>query len=232
MWREFVHFGRLRLLASAAHFTGKSRKLLGVVKDGRRQRCPRSSPAGTVRPVHLVELEEVTDQQWAELIDGEIEPWGGDSAERMSWQPKEWYIAARGEDGTLIALAGAAAGAVDIENAGGFDVLGVGGVFVHASHRGRGLAMLVVRELLARARTDPASPERAMLFCRTLLTGLYEKLGFRQIEASVWAQQPEGRVEMPILAMWRPLSASDDPGLAPADPGWPPGRVDIRGLPF
>ncbi len=194
--------------------------------------CPRSCPADTVSLVQLVELEEVTDRQWAEIIDGEIAPWGGDSAERMSWQPKEWYIAARGEDDTLVALAGAAVGAVDIENAGGFDVLGVGGVFVHASHRGRGLATLVVRELLARAGTDPASPERAMLFCRTHLTGLYERLGFRQIEASVSAQQPEGRVEMPILAMWRALSASDHPGPAPATPGWPPGRVDVRGLPF
>src|SRR5690242_6457507 len=33
MWRGLDHCGRLRLLASAEHFTGKSVKLLGVAKD-------------------------------------------------------------------------------------------------------------------------------------------------------------------------------------------------------
>jgi hypothetical protein len=62
-----------------------------------------------------------------------------------------------------------------------------------------------------------------MLFCRPQLTGLYRKLGFREIDAPVWAEQPQGRIEMPLPAMWHPLSSEAE---------WPAGRVDVRGLPF
>ena len=35
MWRELVNCGRLRLLASAGDFTGKSEKMLGLGKENR-----------------------------------------------------------------------------------------------------------------------------------------------------------------------------------------------------
>jgi len=173
--------------------------------------------------VHLVELEAVTDEQWEEIIGDEVEPWGGGGGERMSWREKEWYVAAKSGDDTLAALAGATVAGVDVESGGSFDVLGIGGVFVRASERGHGLALLVVKELLRRAEEDTSSPDRAMLFCRPHLRKLYEKFGFREIEAPVWAGQPDGRVEMPMPAMWRPLAEGAQ---------WPPGRVDLRGLPF
>jgi GNAT superfamily N-acetyltransferase len=179
--------------------------------------------AGTVKLVHVAELDEVTDEQWAELIDDEVEPWGGGPGERMSWQQKEWYVAVRSVNETLLALAGAAVATVDVEDGSSFEVLGIGGVFVRASQRGRGLALLAVKHLLARAEADTSSPGRAMLFCRPHLTGFYAKFGFEEIEAPVWAQQPGGRVEVPMPAMWRPLSDDTD---------WPPGRVDVHGLPF
>jgi hypothetical protein len=53
--------------------------------------------------------------------------------------------------------------------------------------------------------------------------GLYEKLGFAEIDAPVWADQPGGAVEMPLRALWRPLRAGAR---------WPDGRVQVRGLPF
>jgi hypothetical protein len=38
--------------------------------------------------MELVELEEVTSQQWRELVAGEREPWGGE-AERLAWGDKQ-----------------------------------------------------------------------------------------------------------------------------------------------
>jgi hypothetical protein len=73
------------------------------------------------------------------------------------------------------------------------------------------------------AQAAQRGPQHAMLFCRPELVGLYAQLGFREIEAPVWADQPGGRIEMPARAMW--LALRD--GAA-----WPPGRVDVRGLPF
>jgi hypothetical protein len=62
-----------------------------------------------------------------------------------------------------------------------------------------------------------------MLFCRPALTSLYAQFGFVTIEAPVWVDQPGGRVEMPMPAMWSALGG---------DAGWPPGRVDLLGEPF
>jgi hypothetical protein len=92
---------------------------------------------------------------------------------------------------------------------------------VTRSLRGRGLMSTLVEPLLRLA--EGLGPERAMLFCRPELVAPYRRLGFIEIAAPVWADQPEGRIEMPMAAMWRALR----PGAK-----WPPGRVDVRGLPF
>jgi hypothetical protein len=73
------------------------------------------------------------------------------------------------------------------------------------------------------ALAEGLGPERAMLFCRPELVALYRRRGFVEIDAPVWVDQPGGRIEMPLAAMWRPLRAGAE---------WPPGRVDVRGLPF
>ena len=71
---------------------------------------------------------------------------------------------------------------------------------------------------------ETMGPERATIFCRADLVALYERLiDFIELEDPVWADQPAGRIEVPLSAMWKPLR----PGVA-----WPPGRIDVRGLPF
>jgi predicted N-acetyltransferase YhbS len=107
------------------------------------------------------------------------------------------------------------------EPSSSFQVAGLGGLIVTRSARGRGLARLLAARLLEIARELQA--ERAMLFCRPELVPLYIRLGFLTIEAPVWVDQPEGRVEMPMPAMWSALGG---------DAGWPPGRVDLLGEPF
>jgi GNAT superfamily N-acetyltransferase len=170
--------------------------------------------------MELVELDEVTGRQWDELVGGEPEPWGG-SAEELTWCEKRRHVGIRAPDGRLVALAGAVLSDVEVDRAAGFQVVGVGGVFVTRSARGRGLVATLLEGLLDDAALD--GPERAMLFCRPALLGLYGKLGFQEIHAPVWAAQPGGRIEMPLSAMWRALRPS---AL------WPTGRVDVCGLPF
>jgi predicted GNAT family N-acyltransferase len=168
----------------------------------------------------LVELDRVGEQQWRELIGEEREPWGG-LAEDLVWADKQRHVGIRAPDGRLLAVAGAVLADVAVEGAGQFPVLGIGGVFVARSARGRGFVAPLVERLLAPAAE--VGPERAMLFCRAHVRGLYRKLGFEELRASVWAEQPSGRIEMPLRAMWRALRG----GVT-----WPPGRVDVRGLPF
>ncbi len=170
--------------------------------------------------MQLVELTALSEQDWAELIAGEEHPWGA-AGEALEWRNKDRHVGLRRSDGRMAAAGGAVIVEVNVEGAAGFDVVGIGGVFVTSSLRGRGLTGRLLPMLLGLAET--MGPDRAMLFCRPELVGLYGRLGFAEIAAPVWADQPDGRITVPMRAMWRALRLSAD---------WPPGRVDVRGLPF
>jgi predicted N-acetyltransferase YhbS len=170
--------------------------------------------------MELVELGELTERDWAELTASENEPFGPVGA-GLAWREKDRNVALRACDGRLIAAAGATIAEIEVEGAGSLQVVGLGGLIVTRSARGRGLMSMIVEPLLALA--ERMGPDRAMIFCRPELVALYRSLAFAEIQAAVWVDQPQGRVKMPEPAMWRALRAGAE---------WPPGRVDVRGLPF
>jgi GNAT superfamily N-acetyltransferase len=170
--------------------------------------------------MEVIELDEITPQQWRAVEAGEREPWGG-LAEGLAWANKQRHVGLRAADGELVAIAGALIAEIEVGGVERFDVVGVGSVFVTARERGHGLARKLLESLLAIA--EDMGPERAMLFCRPQLTVLYGKLAFTEIHALVSARQPDGEIEMPLRAMWRPLRE----GVR-----WPDGRVEVLGLPF
>jgi GNAT superfamily N-acetyltransferase len=170
--------------------------------------------------MELIELTELTEQDWADLIAGEEESFGPLGAE-LEWRDKDRNVALRAPGGRLMAAAGAVLVTVDVEGAGALQVVGLGGLIVTRSARGHGLMAKLVAPLLRVA--EGMGPDRAMIFCRPELVSVYQRLSFLEISAPVWVEQPDGRVEMPMPAMWRPLHEA---------PAWPPGRVDVRGLPF
>ncbi|MFI6843314.1 GNAT family N-acetyltransferase [Kitasatospora sp. NBC_00085] len=139
----------------------------------------------------------------------------------LSWLPKDIHFGIREADGRLVAHAGLlrvplTVGGVDL------DAMGVGGVSVAADVRGRGLARAVVGAALDHART--LGPRYALLFCRPQVSGLYRKLGFRELAGDVHVEQPGGRVVvMPVRTMWTPLHQGAE---------WPEGPVRLRSLPM
>jgi GNAT superfamily N-acetyltransferase len=171
--------------------------------------------------VELVELGSLTDRDWAGLTAGEHDPWGPLGA-GLQWLAKDRHVGLRGSDGRLLAVAGATLVTIEIEDAGSLEVVGLGSLLVTHSMRGRGLMSRLVEPLLKLA--GELGPDRAMIFCRPELVALYGRLSFTEIEAPVWVDQPQGRVEMPLAAMWRALRTGGG--------DWSPGRVDVRGLPF
>lgn len=170
--------------------------------------------------MRLVELDRRSEPYWDELIAGEHEPFGS-VGEQMVWREKTRNVGVREDDGRLVAAAGAVLAEVKVGQEPSFQLAGLGGLIVTRSARGRGLARLLAVRLLEIA--GELKMERAMLFCRPELTLLYAQFGFITIEAPVWVDQPEGRVEMPMPAMWSALGSNA---------GWPPGRVDLLGEPF
>jgi predicted GNAT family N-acyltransferase len=171
--------------------------------------------------MELLELQEITAAQWLELGAEEPGAWGGGPGESFLWREKERHLALCEPDGLILATAEAVIVELAVTGGPTIEVVGVGGVFVRASARGRGLMRRVVGELLGVARE--MGPERAMLFCRPHLAPVYASFGFTEIADPVWAEQPDGPAEMPMGAMWLALHGR---------PGWPSGRVDLRGLPF
>jgi predicted GNAT family N-acyltransferase len=109
---------------------------------------------------------------------------------------------------------------VAVEGYGSFEVVGIGGLIIREEIRGHGLAGPLMDRF--RALIDDLGPDRAMLFCGPELVSLYVRRGYRAISAPVHADQPGGRIAVPMAAMWRPLRPTE----------WPAGVVELHGLPF
>jgi predicted N-acetyltransferase YhbS len=168
----------------------------------------------------VVECGALTEQDWADVVAGEHEPFGPAGA-GITWREKDRHVAVRARDGRLLAVAGAVIAMVAVDGAESFEVVGLGSLIVTRSARGLGLMSRLVEPLLRLA--EGMGPHRAMIFCRPELVALYGRLAFAEITAPVWADQPGGRIKMPLPAMWRALGEGAS---------WPPGRVDLRSLPF
>jgi predicted N-acetyltransferase YhbS len=171
--------------------------------------------------MEIVELEKFTSEQEAAIVGDEQAPWGGDAAEALTWGDKQRYVAVHDEQGRPIAVAGSLLVEVEVEGSDRFPVVGLGGLIVASRHRRAGLGGRLVQRLLEIA--SEMGPALAMLFCSPALVDRYRRQGFQVIEAPVFADQPDGRIEMPMEAMWRPLRDGAS---------WPQGRVDVLGLPF
>jgi predicted GNAT family N-acyltransferase len=170
--------------------------------------------------VEVVELDTVGSAEWTALLAGEQQAFGG-VGEELSWMRKTRHVAVLDESGQPLALAGAVLAQVAVAGGDPFSVVGIGGVIVTRAMRGHGLARMVLEAILAVARG--LGPERAALFCRERLTTLYARFGFQLIDSPVTAEQPGGRILMPMAAMWAPLIA---------DSAWPAGAVEVLGEPF
>lgn len=172
--------------------------------------------------MELIEFGRLSDEQYAALVGNEEDPW--DAAEfGLEWRPKDHHVAVRGDDGRLVAAAGLVVVEVQFGARPPIPVVGVGGVIVTASHRGRGFGRTVISEALRRA--EAMGPEIAMLFCRVETAGLYRRHGFAEVRGPVLVDQPDGVMEISGggVAMWRPLKL---------EARLPDGIVKVNGLPF
>jgi ribosomal-protein-alanine N-acetyltransferase len=172
--------------------------------------------------VELIKYGRLSEEQFTMLVGDEADPWR--AAEfGLEWRPKDHYVALRDDDGRLLAAAGLVVVEVQVGGQPAIPAVGLGGVIVTASHRGRGLGRRVISEALTRA--EAMGPGIAMLFCRAEMAGLYRRHGFAEIPGPVFVDQPGGAVEIPGggLMMWRPLK----PGAR-----LPDGIVKLIGRPF
>lgn len=169
--------------------------------------------------MEAIELSGVGSVEWDAVLAGEQNVWG--PGEELAWTQKTRHVGVIGEDGRPLAMAGAVLARVAVGEGEPFPVVGIGGVIVTRSMRGRGFARLVVEGILRLAAG--LGPDLTMLFCGEQLTPMYARFGFSEIEGTVSADQPSGAITMPMRSMWAPLA----PGAS-----WPAGDVQVLGEPF
>jgi predicted N-acetyltransferase YhbS len=169
--------------------------------------------------MEVVEFGRLSDQHRRALEGDEPDPFDA-AGIALRFRPKERHVGLQDESGRLVASTGIVV--VDVEVDGErFPVVGLGGVIVSASYRGRGLARRVVEVALARARR--LGPRFAVLFCHEDRAGLYRKLGFVELLGDVLVEQPGGHATMTQRTMWIALHR---------DASWPSGKVIVHSLPF
>jgi aminoglycoside 2'-N-acetyltransferase I len=98
---------------------------------------------------------------------------------------------------------------------------GIGGVATKPNLRHRGVASA----LLSRAADfmkRQLGVEFGLLLCQPAVSPVYAKLGWSRVEGPTTFAQPGGAVRYPYLTMVLPLAGK----------AWPPGPIDMLGLPW
>ncbi len=137
------------------------------------------------------------------------------------WSLPEWYAMAT-RDNELLGRLGIAERRVQAAEST-VHVGGVGGVITAKRWRRRGVATALLRAAADHIRRKIRA-ELGMLLCRENLIPVYRSAGWHVVSGRVEFEQP-GRsapTVYPGVAMVLPCQASN----------WPPGRVDLLGLPW
>lgn len=158
------------------------------------------------------ELELIARQR--ALIDYQMPAWG------YQWAPKVWRTLAWLDD-DVIAHAGIVSRSVAVDGQA-IAVGGISGVWTTANHRGRGVGQAVVTVAAAFIR-EHLGAAFALLLCRPELEPFYERLAWRRVHGPAVFEQPGQRVTWPLSVMVLPCEAGAE---------WPPGTIDLRGLPW
>jgi len=173
----------------------------------------------TVIPVELVDLPEFGPDHYAQIVDGEPDPYGTDHL-AVEWGPKTDHVGLMA-GGRLIGHAGWVSSTVNLATGDILEILGLGGVVLHCRYRGNGLGRLVVQGAMEQMRTQGGTI--AMLFCRPERLRFYGELGWHPVTDVVTVGQPGGPMVMPLRTCWLPLAEGATV---------PPGDLSFPGLPF
>src|ERR1700721_2987131 len=103
-------------------------------------------------PMEVIEFGQLSESQRTELEGDEVDPFDA-AGNTLEWRKKERHVALRRPDGRLVASTGMVLAEVQVEDSELIPIVGIGGVFVAAQFRGRGLANEIISAALARAAT-------------------------------------------------------------------------------
>ena len=168
--------------------------------------------------MEVAEVPRFGQDDAAALAGGEGDPYGTDHL-GITWTPKDRHVVIT-DAGRTIAHAGFLAIEVEVEGTR-IPGVGLGGVMVHPTFRGRGIGVFLLEETISRMRST--GRPFALLFCRDVRLAFYERMGWQRVPGDVTVDQESGPLVMPLLTCWYTF----DPERAAA-----PENVRLLGLPF
>ncbi len=168
--------------------------------------------------MELIDLPDFGPDDYRQVVDGEVDPFATEHL-GIVWGPKTEHIGLT-DGGRLVAHAGWARARADTGTGAVLDVVGLGSVIVHRSHRGTGAGSRLIAAAMGRmAGSGPIG----MLFCRPDRLAFYERLGWARFDGTVTVDQPGGPIAMPLLTCWTALATGAS--VAATD-------LHVEGLPF
>jgi GNAT superfamily N-acetyltransferase len=163
------------------------------------------------------ELSEAERQQIQDL-DRQAFP-SPDPYGHMEWSANHWHVLVK-VDGQYVSQVGIVerTGAV---NGQPVKLGGIGGVGTLPGWQRRGLAQSAM-ERAAQFLRDELAVEFGLLICDQHMLPYYRKLGWQVVEGPLTFDQPRGKVTFTDVTMILPCTKKD----------WPPGVIDLCGLPW
>ncbi len=176
-----------------------------------------AEPALTLSVLRVADLTPAEREAVAELGKGDLNV--HPMLERLKWAAPHWRVLLRRGDEIVSGL-----GIVEREVVAGerrVKVAGVGDVATLPQWRRRGYAGLVLERAAAFMR-DELDAEFGHLFCAPNLVAYYSRFGWVRVEGPAHIEAPWGPEIFPEETMVLPLRGAD----------WPPGDMDLDGLPW
>jgi aminoglycoside 2'-N-acetyltransferase I len=154
-------------------------------------------------------------------LDKELRDWFRDEFGRVryQWAEPDYYAILRQEE----EIAGRLAIFDRQVSAGGVTVRvgGIGGVATKLQVRHRGVASALLRGAAGFMKRQ-LGVEFALLLCQPAVSSVYANIGWAPVDGPTRFSQPRGAVTYPHLTMVLPLAGT----------AWPPGPIDMLGLPW
>ena len=137
----------------------------------------------------------------------------------LEWSTNHWHVLVK-VDGRYISQVGIVERTGTV-NGQPIKLGGVGGVGTLPEWRCRGLAQQAM-ERAAQFLRDEVGVEFGLLICNQNMLPYYRKLGWQVVKGPLTCDQPQGKVTFPDVTMVLPCTKKD----------WPPGVIDLCGLPW
>jgi GNAT superfamily N-acetyltransferase len=101
-------------------------------------------------------------------------------------------------------------------------VAGIRSVMTRPAQRGRGYASAGMVRAAQYVADELPRAEHGLLLCLDIRVPLYSRLGWTVVPARTYFEQPEGRTASLVNTMVKPFRGRP----------WPPGEIDLQGLPW